>query len=197
MGRGRALIETPWSTSVHDADQDAGLRAATELLRQRGIPFETAPPVVAQDLPDFAQKSGLTPRQVAKTLLLEVAGLRGGSDAGPAGDGEPGARPTEPAYALLVLAGSRNADFAALRRRFRARSVRMAEREAVLRVTGHAIGRVTPFAMSTPGLPVLVDEGLLAETAVSIGVGVPGRHVRLRGADVAAAVGGEPGPFAR
>ncbi|HZQ37418.1 MAG TPA: YbaK/EbsC family protein [Dehalococcoidia bacterium] len=146
-------------------------------LYGRAVPFRLAPRVDgAQTLAEFAAKSGLRPRQVVKSLLLE---LNGGG------------------YALLVAAGDRTADFAALRRHFGVRSVRMADPEAVQRVTGYRIGRVTPLALATPDLPVLVDAALVAEDEVSLGIGMPGQHVRLRGADLPAAVGGEPGEWTR
>jgi len=151
--------------------------AALAALRARGVPFRLAAPVAgARDLPEFAARSGLRPRQVAKSLLLDLDG-RG--------------------HAVLVLAGDRSADFAALRRHFGVRSVRMADRAAVEVVTGYRVGTVTPLGMVAPALPVLVDEELLAEAEVSLGIGVPGRHVRLAGADLPAAVDGLAGCFSR
>lgn len=146
-------------------------------LHGRGVPFRLAPRVEgAQTLPEFAARSGIRARQVVKSLVLDLDG--GG-------------------YALLVAAGDRSADFAALRRRFGVRSVRLANPEAVQRVTGYRIGTVTPLALATPDLPVLVDAALVAEAEVSLGIGVPGQHVRLCGTDLAAAVRGEPGPWTR
>jgi Cys-tRNA(Pro)/Cys-tRNA(Cys) deacylase len=147
------------------------------VLRERGVVFTPAPPVEgARDLPEFAASSGLRPRQVIKSLLLDVNGK---------------------SHALLVVAGDRSADFAALRRHFGVRSVRLADPETVLAITGYRIGTVTPLALRTAGLPVLIDDALVVEPVVSLGTGVPGRHVRLAGADLPAAVGGAPGAFAR
>lgn len=146
-------------------------------LRARAVAFRLAPRVEgAKTLPEFAARSGLRPRQVVKSLLLDLDGA---------------------GYALLVAAGDRTADFAALRRRFGVRSVRLADPEAVQRVTGYRIGTVTALALATPGLPVLVDAALVAEAEISLGIGVPGQHVRLRGADLPAAVGGEAGAWTR
>ncbi len=146
-------------------------------LRRRGVPFRLAPRVEgAKTLHEFAARSGLRPRQVVKSLLLDLDGT---------------------GYALLVAAGDRAADFAALRRRFGVRSVRLADPQAVQQVTGYRIGTVTPLALATPNLPVLVDAALVAEDEVSLGIGVPGRHVRLRGVDLAAAAGGEAGGWTR
>lgn len=150
---------------------------AVAALRGRGVAFAFAPQeVVARDLPEFAVRSGLRPRQVIKSLLLDLDG-RG--------------------HALLAVAGDRSADFGALRRHFGVRSVRLADPETVLAVTGYRIGTVTPLALRDPALSVLIDEALLAEPLVSLGTGVPGRHVRLAGADLAAALAGTPGSFAK
>ncbi|HZU77198.1 MAG TPA: YbaK/EbsC family protein [Dehalococcoidia bacterium] len=154
-----------------------GENPAIAALQATNVPFTLAEPVSgARDLPEFARRSGLRERQVVKSLLLDLDGT---------------------GFALLLVAGDRNADYAALRRRFGLRSVRMADREAVLRITGYPVGRVTPLALRTPGLLVLVDEVLLSEGSVSLGTGVPGRHVRLAGRDLPRAVNGEPGPFAK
>ncbi len=150
---------------------------AVVALRGRGVPFAFAPAiVVARDLPEFAARSGLRPRQVIKSLLLDLDG-RG--------------------HALLAVAGDRSADFASLRRHFGVRSVRLADPETVLATTGYRIGTVTPLALRDPDLPVLIDDALLAEPLVSLGTGVPGHHVRLAGADLPAALAGSPGPFAK
>jgi prolyl-tRNA editing enzyme YbaK/EbsC (Cys-tRNA(Pro) deacylase) len=151
--------------------------AALAAVSQTGVPFTIAPPVEgARDLQDFAARSGLRARQVIKSLLLDLGGT---------------------GYVLLLVAGDRSAGYAALRRRFGVRSVRMADPETVLAITGYPIGRVTPLAVRTPDLPVLIDDALVAEELVSLGTGVPGRHVRLTGRDLPAAVGGEPGPFGK
>jgi Cys-tRNA(Pro)/Cys-tRNA(Cys) deacylase len=164
------------SAAPEEAGDAPGAAVLCE-LRARGAAFRLAAPVEgARDLPEFAARSGLRPRQVVKSLLLDVDGRD---------------------HALLVLAGDRSADFAALRRHFRVRSVRMADPEVVQRVTGYRIGTVTPLGLATPGLSVLVDDALVMEDEVSLGIGVPGRHVRLAGANLPAAVGGIAGTFAR
>ncbi|MHB8577627.1 MAG: aminoacyl-tRNA deacylase [Dehalococcoidia bacterium] len=151
--------------------------ASVAVLRERGIVFSVAQRVEgARDLPEFAERSGLRPRQVIKSLLLDLDGK---------------------GHALLVVAGDRSADFAALRRQFGVRSVRMADPETVFAVTGYRIGTVTPLGLTTPELPVLIDDALLAEAEVSLGTGLPGRHVRLAGTDLPAAVKGTPGAFAK
>jgi prolyl-tRNA editing enzyme YbaK/EbsC (Cys-tRNA(Pro) deacylase) len=156
---------------------NAILSPALAELRGRDVPFRLAPRVDgAKTLAEFAERSGLRQRQIVKSLLLDLDGT---------------------GYALLVAAGDRAADFAALRRRFRVRSVRLADPDAVQRMTGYRIGTVTPLALALPDLPVLVDAALVAEDEVSLGIGVPGQHVRLRGADLPAAVRGEAGAWTR
>jgi Cys-tRNA(Pro) deacylase len=151
--------------------------AAEEPLRRAGVPYQVPPPVQgARSLIEFAQKSGLAPSQVLKSLLLDVDGER---------------------YAMLLLQGDREADFAALRRHFAARSVRLADRDVVERITGYRIGTVTPLGMRTEGLPVLLDSAALQSSIVSIGTGRSGRHVRLAPQDLLKALGASAGEFSR
>jgi Cys-tRNA(Pro) deacylase len=150
---------------------------AEAVLTKAGVSFLLADPVVgARSLEEFAHKSGLQPRQVLKSLLLDVDGAR---------------------YAVLLLPGDREADFAALRRFFSARSVRMADRESVEEVTGYRVGTVTPLGLRTPGLPILLEEAALNEPMVSLGTGISGRHVRLNPADLVHAVSATTGRFAK
>ena len=151
---------------------------AAELeLQAAGVGYALPPPIKgAQSLEEFAAKSGLRPSQVLKSLLLDIDGER---------------------YAMLLLGGDREADFASLRRRFSARSVRLADRDAVESVTGYRIGTVTPFGLRSTGLPILIDEASLSEAVVSIGTGVSGRHVRLSPAELAQALKAQSGTFSR
>jgi Cys-tRNA(Pro) deacylase len=161
------------SRTPEDTDETATERQ----LRSAGVIYALPPTVEgAQNLEDFAAKSGLRPAQVLKSLLLDVDGQK---------------------YAMLVIPGDREADFAALRRFFSARSVRMADREAVEAVTGYRIGTVTPFGLRTADLPVLIEEAAREESIISIGTGIPGRHVRLSPGDLVAALGTATGAFSR
>lgn len=167
------------STTAPGTEVSPEPRSVT-VLRERGVIFTIAPAVEgARDLPAFAARNGLSERQVIKSLLLSIE------------------RKDATEYALLAVAGDRSADFAALRRYFGSRSVRLADPETVLAVTGYRIGTVTPLALRTSNLSVLVDDALLKESLVSLGTGVPGRHVRFAGADLPAAVRGAAGPFAK
>jgi Cys-tRNA(Pro) deacylase len=151
--------------------------AALAVLDAAGVPY-TLPPLVegAQSLEDFAARSGLRPAQVLKSLLLDI---------------------DHASHAMLLVPGDREADFAALRRHFSARSVRMADRSVVETITGYRIGTVTPLGMRTAVLPVLLDEAACQEPMVSLGTGRPGRHVRVAPADLARAVGAVIGRFSR
>lgn len=159
------------------ASAQEGPSRAEAALRSARVSY-VVPPIVqgAGSLEEFAQKSGLRPAQILKSLLLNVDGTR---------------------YAMLLVPGDRSADFAALRKFFAARSVRLADREQVERITGYHIGTVTPLGMQTGGLPILLDAAALDEPLVSLGTGRPGRHVRLAPADLLRALGAEAGPFGR
>jgi Cys-tRNA(Pro) deacylase len=151
--------------------------SAERSLIDAGVPYIIAPPVEgAQSLEDFAERSGIRAAQVLKSLLLDIDGHR---------------------YAMLLAPGDRSADFAALRRYFGARSVRLADRDVVEAVTGYRIGTVTPLGAKTPGLPILIDEMALREELVSLGTGRSGRHVRIAPANLVQALGAVVGPFAR
>jgi Cys-tRNA(Pro) deacylase len=150
---------------------------AEQELIESGVPYTMAPPIEgAASLEEFAARSGLRPAQVLKSLLLDV-------------DGEP--------RAMLLVPGDRSADFAALRRHFGARSVRLADREVVHEITGYRIGTVTPLGLKTRGLPILIDAAALQEPVVSLGTGSPGRHVRLAPADLVPAVSATAGAFGK
>ncbi|HTE86360.1 MAG TPA: YbaK/EbsC family protein [Dehalococcoidia bacterium] len=139
-------------------------------LQAAGVTYNLSPHVDgARTLVEFAARSGLRPSQVIKSLLLDVDGGR---------------------QAMLLLPGDREAYFTA-------RSVRMADRDRVEAITGYRIGTVTPLALRTAGLPVLLEEASLAETLVSIGTGVAGRHIRLSPPDLVHALGAKTGAFSR
>jgi Cys-tRNA(Pro) deacylase len=151
--------------------------AAERELQSAAIPFEL-PPLVegARSLDEFAAKSGLPPRQVLKSLLIDVDGRD---------------------HALLLLPGDREADFGALRRFFSARSVRMADREVVESITGYRIGTVTPLAMRARDIRVLLEQAALEQPFLSLGTGRSGRHVRLAPADLVRATGATTGAFSK
>jgi Cys-tRNA(Pro) deacylase len=165
------------SPDASPAADGADETATERQLRAAGVLY-TLPPTVegARTLDEFAARSDLRPAQVLKSLLLDI-------------DGQ--------SYAMLVIPGDREADFAALRRFFSARSVRMADRDSVEAVTGYQIGTVTPFGLNTAGLPVLIEQAALEEPICSIGTGIPGRHVRLRPGDLVAALGAQTAAFSR
>ncbi|MGI8550880.1 MAG: aminoacyl-tRNA deacylase [Dehalococcoidia bacterium] len=159
-----------------DSQEETISQAELE-LRAAGIAFERAPAIeAAGSLEEFAQRSWLRPGQVIKSLLLDIDGQR---------------------QALLLLPGDRSAAFAALRRHFGARSVRLADRTLVESVTGYRVGTVTPFGLALPGLSILLDETLLEEPLISIGIGRPGRHLRLSPRDLVVALKAIAGPFSR
>ena len=122
--------------------------------------FTHAGPV--NSLEQAAQERGQQPGQVVRSILFRLG---------------------EGAYAMVLMAGPDQVDWKALRRHLGQSRLTMASPEEVLAVTGYAIGAVSPFGLPQP-LPVLIDEGLLAQEEVSIGSGLRGTTVILRVSDL-------------
>lgn len=132
-------------------------------LREQGIPhrvFHHSEPV--HSLEQAARERGQQPQQVVRSLLFRL------------GEGQ---------YVLVLVAGPEQISWSKLRRHLGRSRVTMANRDEVLRVTGHPIGAVGPFGLATP-LSVIVDESVLAQEEVSMGSGVRGVAVILRTADL-------------
>ena len=79
-------------------------------------------------------------------------------------------RLSEDEYAMVLVAGPNQISWKALRRYFRQSRLTMATPEEVLEVTGYEIGTVSPFGLKTQ-VPILVDESVFAQTAISLGSG--------------------------
>ncbi len=138
------------------------------ILTEKGIPHrvfqhEASPRSVEEAAALRDQK----PSQVVRSLLFRVA---------------------EGDYRLVLVAGSRQVDWKALRRLLDVRRVSMATPEEVQAVTGYPIGAVGPLGLKQP-IPILVDESVLAEEEISMGSGERGAAVILKTQDLLSALG--------
>ena len=100
-------------------------------------------------------------------------------------------RTGEEQYTMVLVAGPQQISWPALRRFLGQSRLTMASADEVLAVTGYPIGAVSPFGLRTP-VPVLLDESVLAQTAVSIGSGTRGVAIILHTADLQRALGDVP-----
>jgi Cys-tRNA(Pro)/Cys-tRNA(Cys) deacylase len=146
-----------------------------QALAALGIPhriFRHPGPV--NSLEQAAVERGQQPEQVVRSLLFRL-----GTDQ----------------YALVLMAGPGQVAWRALRQHVGQSRLTLASEAEVLAVTGYPIGAVSPFGLPRP-LPVLIDEGLLVQTEISIGSGVRGTTVILRVDDLRRALpGAEVGRF--
>lgn len=82
-------------------------------------------------------------------------------------------------FVMVLVAGSAQVDWKALRRRLGQSRLTMATAEEVLAVTGYPIGAVGPLGLPKP-LSIFIDESVFAEAEISLGSGVRGTTIILR-----------------
>lgn len=150
---------------------------AIRLLEQLNIPYELrAYAVDPQDLSaqSVAQKIGLPPEQVFKTLVL---------------------RGDKTGILLAVVAGSMILDLKALARATGDRRIAPVPLREVQPLTGYIRGGVTALACKKP-YPVYVDEWIELFEVVSLSAGQRGLQVLLSPQDYLRAVGAVVGAIA-
>jgi len=114
-------------------------------------------PGPVRSLAQAAEERGQQPEQVVRSLLFRISANR---------------------FVMVLIAGSQQVDWRALRNHLDESRLTTASREEVLRVTGYELGAVAPFGLPQP-LRVLVDESVLAPDELSIGSGVRGVTIIL------------------
>lgn len=126
-------------------------------------------------LEQAAAERGQQPDQVVRSLLFRL------------GEGD---------FAMVLMAGPAQVSWKALRRHFGQSRLTTATEEEVLAVTGYTRGAVAPFGLRQP-VHVLIDRGVMAQEAISLGSGVRGTAVLLTTADLRRALpDSEVGDFA-
>lgn len=140
----------------------------TEHLQRLRVPHRTfTHPGPIRSLEQAAEERGHRPEQVVRSLLFRLS---------------------EDDFVIALVAGPAQVDWRALRRYLGESRLTTASQEEVLARTGYEPGAVSPFGLPEP-VRVLVDESVLAAEELSIGSGVRGTAVILRGSDLLAALG--------
>lgn len=97
-------------------------------------------------------------------------------------------RLNEGEYAMMLVAGKKQISWKALRDHFGMSRLTMASPEEVLEVTGYKVGTVSPFGLKTK-VPMLADENIFSQAAVSMGSGVSGTAILMKREDLKKALG--------
>lgn len=92
-------------------------------------------------------------------------------------------------HAMVLIAGKQQISWKALRQHFGMSRLTMASPEEVFEVTGHQIGTVSPFGLKTP-VPILADQNVFTQTAVSLGSGKAGVAIMMLTKDLKNALDG-------
>ena len=135
---------------------------AHKFLDERGIPYIRLnfPPETEKGAASVAEALGYEPGQMVKTLVFET------------GEGE---------QVLVMMAADKNAVSGNLKRAIGSRNIRLADGDAVYRVTGYRIGSIPPFhwQQEAAGGPVrsFIDAPLMREEVLGVGAGVWGEEI--------------------
>ncbi|MEJ2485377.1 MAG: YbaK/EbsC family protein [Anaerolineales bacterium] len=106
-------------------------------------------------------------------------------------------RLNEGEFAMVLIAGKKHISWTALRHHFGMSRLTMASPEEVLENTGYKIGTVSPFGLKNH-LPILADQNVFTQTAVSLGSGRSGTAILMLTKDLKQALGEiEIGNFAQ
>lgn len=117
-------------------------------------------------LEQAAEERGQTPDQVVRSLLFRLA---------------------EDEFVMVLVAGSAQIPWKALRKFFGRRRLTMASKEEVLQWTGYQIGAVTPLGLPNP-IPVYIDQSVILQKELSLGSGKRGTAIVLESLALLAAL---------
>jgi len=115
---------------------------------------------------ELAERAGLSPHQVYKTLVVLPAGR------GPA--------------VLAVIPGDRELSLKSLRAALADSGLHMATQEEAERVTGFKVGAISPLALLNRGFKVILASEALAENEIYVSAGERGASVALAPKDLIA-----------
>jgi len=140
----------------------------TRALDALHIPYRVfRHPAPVNSVEQAALERGQSPDQVIRSILFRV---------------------NKAEYVMVLIAGTRQVAWQALRRHLGQSRLTMASAEQVRAATGYEIAAVSPFGLPCP-LRVIADPGIFAPQEVSIGSGVRGTTVILSSAILKRALG--------
>ncbi len=111
---------------------------------------------------EVSRETGFPLAQVVKTLLVQGASKK---------------------YYLALCPGDRQVNLKALAKAMNEKSVDLADREDVPKVTGYFIGGVSPLGTHRP-LPVIMEQSIRSMPEISVSAGQWGRQAVLKPSDL-------------
>jgi Cys-tRNA(Pro)/Cys-tRNA(Cys) deacylase len=149
---------------------------ATRSLDLLNLPYQlfehSSPPV---SLEDAASQRRQRPDQVIRSILFKYQ---------------------KQDYFLVLVAGPGQISWRKLRQHLALSRISMASEQEVLKVTGYAVGAVTPLGLRIP-LRILVDTSVVKPREISLGSGVRGLAIIIKPSVLMSAIGKyELGDFA-
>jgi len=149
---------------------------ATRSLDLLKLPYQlfehSSPP---DSLEEAARQRGQRPEQVIRSILFKYQ---------------------KQDYFLVLMAGPGQISWRKLRQHLALSRISMASEPEVLKVTGYAVGAVSPLGLPIP-LRILVDTSVIKPGEISLGSGVRGVAIMIKPSDLKRALGKyELGDFA-
>ena len=131
---------------------------AHSYLDQRGIPYRRMEfsPATEKGAANVAHALGFQEGQMVKTLVFQT------------GEGE---------MALVMLGGDNHAISGQLKRALGSRNISLANPDAVLELTGYAVGSIPPFHWQPPAFRSFLDSALTEYSELGVGAGVWGQEI--------------------
>ena len=122
----------------------------TRWLAANGVPHRLfRHPGEVHSLEQAARERGQSPDQVVRSIVFRLS------------QGE---------YVMVLVAGSRQVSWPALRHYLKQSRLTMASETEVLEATGYPLGAVSPFGLPAP-MRILVDQSVLEQNEISLGSG--------------------------
>lgn len=136
---------------------------ATRYLEELGITYRIfVHKGEIKSIEQAAQERGQVPDQIIRSILFRT------------GKNE---------YIIVLIAGTRQVSWPALRKWIGRSRITLASEEEVKQVTGYTIGSVSPFGLNSP-IRLLVDHSVFIHPEISIGSGQKGIAIILKQKDL-------------
>lgn len=142
---------------------------ATRAIAALGLAHEIRVIERARSLEEAAERLGVAPDRVLKTMVVR----RGGDD-----------------FLLVLVPGSRQIDWPKLRAHLGVSRLSMPDAAGARDVTGYERGTITPFGATRPW-PIVADASIVGAGTVTVGGGAHGVSLRLDADELIAAVDAE------